>query len=81
MCRLESEGFVTAVVDGSMSMQQRRAELERFNTNADCSVFLLSMRTGAVGLTLTAASEGLHAHLMRFGCALACASKQFNCSL
>lgn len=46
--------FVT--IEGHMTMTQRKRALDTFRENRDCRVFLISMRAGAVGLTLTTAN-------------------------
>lgn len=40
-----------------MTMQARKKSMERFRVDPECNVFLLSVRAGAVGLTLTAANH------------------------
>jgi len=55
--RLQSAGFNPVVIEGSMSMTQRKTALERFINDPDCTVFVMSIRSGAVGLTLTAATH------------------------
>eukprot|EP00455_Lapot_gusevi_P054892 TRINITY_DN8877_c0_g1_i3.p1 TRINITY_DN8877_c0_g1~~TRINITY_DN8877_c0_g1_i3.p1 ORF type:complete len:203 (-),score=79.67 TRINITY_DN8877_c0_g1_i3:218-796(-) len=47
---------VFRTITGSMSANQRQRQLEGFQKDPGGSVFLLSVRTGAVGLTLTAAN-------------------------
>jgi SNF2 family DNA or RNA helicase len=47
----------TVTITGDMSMHARRAACERFQKDPSIVAFLLSMRAGAVGLTLTAASN------------------------
>ena len=44
-------------IEGSMSMQQRSKNLNLFQTDPSYTVCILSIRTGAVGINLTAASE------------------------
>jgi len=44
-------------LDGKMSQQQRSAALEAFRTDANKTVFLISLRSGGVGLNLTTASH------------------------
>jgi SNF2 family DNA or RNA helicase len=36
---------------------QRKSALDRFNTDPECTIFILSIRSGGVGLTLTAAQH------------------------
>jgi len=47
---------------GDMSMQKRTRELEAFIKERNCPIFVLSVRSGAVGITLTAAS---HIYMMQ----------------
>lgn len=54
---LHSYGIATLKITGDMSMTKRKKILEQFDRSNRAMVFLLSVRTGAVGLTLTAASH------------------------
>ena len=54
---MKEQNITYQTLEGHMPMRQRKRNLEEFRSNPDCSVFLLSMRSGAVGLTLTAASH------------------------
>ena len=54
---MKEHDFTYQTLEGHMPMRQRKRNLEEFRSNPDCAVFLLSMRSGAVGLTLTAASH------------------------
>jgi SNF2 family DNA or RNA helicase len=51
--RLEGQGFACEYLDGQT--QDREARVTRFQEDASCSVFLLSLKAGGVGLNLTAA--------------------------
>ena len=51
------DGFGVAVLKGNMSATQRKSELDRFISDPRCTVFILSIRSGGVGLTLTAAQH------------------------
>lgn len=42
-------------IDGAIAQADRQAQIERFNTDADCKIFLLSTRAGGQGINLTAA--------------------------
>lgn len=53
--RLESEGIVFTRLDGST--RDRAAVVSRFQSDADVSVFLLSLKAGGTGLNLTAADH------------------------
>ena len=54
---MKEQDFTFQTLEGHMPMRQRKRNLEEFRANPECAVFLLSMRSGAVGLTLTAASH------------------------
>jgi SNF2-related domain/Helicase conserved C-terminal domain/SWIM zinc finger len=51
--RLEREGLVYEYLDGRT--RNRAERVERFQTDADCPVFLISLKAGGLGLNLTAA--------------------------
>ena len=55
--RLTSLHVTVHRISGDMPMTARRRVLHSFNTTATFSVFLLTPRVGAVGLTLTSASH------------------------
>jgi SNF2 family DNA or RNA helicase len=55
--RLPAEGFGFRSIDGSMPMRKRAAAIADFQGDPPTTVFLLSMRAGAVGINLTAASH------------------------
>ena len=40
----------------TQAMESRKAQVERFQQDPDCSVFLVSLKAGGLGLNLTAAS-------------------------
>ena len=44
-------------LDGTLSQIQRERALVRFNSEPDCTVFLVSLRAGGVGLNLTSADR------------------------
>jgi len=52
--RLEREGVRYEYLDGAT--RDRKKAVERFQTDADCSLFLVSLKAGGVGLNLTAAN-------------------------
>mmetsp|Transcript_3427 Transcript_3427/g.3555 ORF Transcript_3427/g.3555 Transcript_3427/m.3555 type:complete len:386 (+) Transcript_3427:1-1158(+) len=54
---LPSRGFKFRCLCGNMSMQQRRKALDDFQTDRSATIFLLSMRAGAVGVNLTQANH------------------------
>jgi superfamily II DNA or RNA helicase len=51
--RLDERGIVYAYLDGQT--RDRRAVVERFQTDPACPVFLVSLKAGGLGLNLTAA--------------------------
>jgi SNF2 family DNA or RNA helicase len=51
--RLDREGIVYEYLDGQT--QKRKAHVDRFQTDPDCGVFLISLKAGGLGLNLTAA--------------------------
>jgi len=51
--RLNSSGVVYEYLDGQT--QDRQARVERFQNDADCQLFLVSLKAGGLGLNLTAA--------------------------
>lgn len=55
--RLPGEGFAFRTIDGGMPMKKRAAAIADFQGDPPTTVFLLSMRAGAVGINLTAASH------------------------
>jgi SNF2 family DNA or RNA helicase len=55
--RLVGEGFGMVVLDGSMSMPARKVALEKFLSDPGCTILVLSIRSGAIGLTLTNANH------------------------
>jgi SNF2 family DNA or RNA helicase len=51
--RLDAEGLTYEYLDGKTRNRQER--VERFQTDPDCPVFLISLKAGGLGLNLTAA--------------------------
>jgi superfamily II DNA or RNA helicase len=51
--RLDSEGIPYDYLDGRT--RDRRARVDRFQTDPSCALFLISLKAGGVGLNLTAA--------------------------
>jgi len=49
----DRHGIIYEYLDGST--RDRKQRVERFQTDADCQVFLISLKAGGVGLNLTAA--------------------------
>ena len=47
-------------IHGDLTAKQRRAEIDAFNDDPNPGLFILSLRTGAFGLTLTKASHVIH---------------------
>ena len=55
--RLAAEGIATVRLDGSMTAPQRDAAVAAFQTDPRVHVFLVSLRAGGTGITLTAAAN------------------------
>jgi len=51
--RIEREGMTYEYLDGRT--RNRAAKVERFQTDPDCRIFLISLKAGGLGLNLTAA--------------------------
>jgi hypothetical protein len=49
-------GFGCVKLDGRMSAIQKAAAIQKFNTNPDVNVFLISLKAGGVALNLTIAN-------------------------
>lgn len=54
---LDETEYGVVRLDGTMPQAKRASALERFKTDTDVSIFLISLRSGGVGLNLTAASH------------------------
>ena len=48
-------GFKICRIDGSVQWQDRKIQMDLFNTDPEYGVFLLSTRAGGLGINLTAA--------------------------
>jgi SNF2 family DNA or RNA helicase len=55
---LDREGLTYAYLDGQT--RDRQAQVERFQTDSNCPLFLISLKAGGVGLNLTAADTVIH---------------------
>lgn len=55
MTRLEKLGIAFETMTGSTSASERKRIVERFQSDPDCMVMLLTLKVGGVGLNLTAA--------------------------
>ena len=53
--RLEQDGIGYAYLTGSRNQRQREEAVNDFQTRSSCSLFLISLKAGGVGLNLTAA--------------------------
>lgn len=51
--RLDREGVIYEYLDGRT--RDRQSKVERFQSNSDCRLFLISLKAGGLGLNLTAA--------------------------
>ena len=56
---LEWRGWSSVRMDGSTPTEERGRLVEQFNTDSSLFVFLLSTRTGGVGLNLQAADTAI----------------------
>ncbi|BFI40676.1 DNA repair protein RAD16 [Marchantia polymorpha subsp. ruderalis] len=54
---LQKSGIGFVKLDGSMSMQARDYMIDKFTTDADTKIFLMSLKAGGVALNLTVASH------------------------
>ena len=55
--QLTKNGFKYGTLTGSMSMTKRKKALESFANDKETKIFVLTVRSGAVGITLTAANH------------------------
>jgi superfamily II DNA or RNA helicase len=53
-------GRTGVTLDGSTSLKERKARVERFQSDAAVPFFVLSVKAGGTGLNLTAASQVIH---------------------
>jgi SNF2 family DNA or RNA helicase len=53
--RLDQDGIGYAYLTGSRNLRQREKAVNDFQTRSSCSLFLISLKAGGVGLNLTAA--------------------------
>lgn len=56
----ERFGHRVAYIHGGLSMKKRKAEIESFSNDPNPAPMILSLRTGAFGLTLTKANHVIH---------------------
>lgn len=54
--QLQQNGFTCRCISGKMPMKQRAAAIEAFQSDPPTTVFVLSVRAAAVGITLTSAN-------------------------
>lgn len=52
---LKKQGIPYAYFDGSTTATEREREIQKFQQDDDCRVFLISLKAGGIGLNLTAA--------------------------
>lgn len=53
---LKVQGIGHALLTGESSQNQRKAAVDKFESEEDCSVFLMTIKAGGVGLNLTSAN-------------------------
>ncbi|KAI3397375.1 hypothetical protein diail_10825 [Diaporthe ilicicola] len=51
----ELRGWNVCRISGSVAQQDRQAQIDEFNTNPDCKLFILTTRAGGQGINLAAA--------------------------
>ncbi|KAG6366990.1 hypothetical protein INS49_001171 [Diaporthe citri] len=51
----ELRGWKTCRISGNVSQAERQAQIEEFNTNPECKVFILTTRAGGQGINLASA--------------------------
>ena len=54
---LEKMGYQCERIDGNVPMAERQASIDRFSNDDESRVFLLSTRSGGLGITLTSATR------------------------
>ena len=52
---LSVKNYIYCRLDGSMKWEDRKNQVEQYNTDPDMFVFLLSTKAGGLGINLTAA--------------------------
>ncbi|HEX2853139.1 MAG TPA: DEAD/DEAH box helicase [Opitutaceae bacterium] len=57
---LDRDALPYCYLDGSMTPRARQAEVDRFQSTPDISVFFLSLKAGGTGLNLTGADTVIH---------------------
>ena len=55
--QLEENGFKYKTLTGSMTMNKRKKALDEFANDCETKIFVLTVRSGAVGITLTSANH------------------------
>lgn len=53
--RIKEKGVAYAYLDGKMPQNKRQESIERFQSDEECRIFLISLKAGGTGLNLTAA--------------------------
>jgi SNF2 family DNA or RNA helicase len=53
---LDKQKIGYGIIHGGVKTEQRQKEVNKFQNNKDCKVFIATIKTGGLGLTLTAGS-------------------------
>lgn len=61
--RLEKDGIISYVIDGSVKSKERIDRVNEFNNNSNPCVFLIMLKSGGTGLNLTSADVVIHLDL------------------
>ena len=61
--RLEKEGIISYVIDGSVKSKDRIDRVNEFNNSSSPCVFLIMLKSGGTGLNLTSADVVIHLDL------------------
>ena len=56
---LHYKGYEFVRLDGSVDVKTRNQDIDKFNNDKDCFVFLLSTKAGGYGINLKAATNAI----------------------